>query len=39
MEAAEELTEGEEKLGSCEGGNFKYYDVHLTDTSKLVIIS
>lgn len=39
MEAAEELVEGEEKLGTCEGGSFKYYDVQITDTSKLVVIS
>lgn len=39
MDSAEELVEGEEKLGLCEGGSFKYYSIHLTDTSKLVIIS
>ena len=36
---AETLVEGEEKIGVCEGGNFKYYEIEITDTTQLVVIT
>lgn len=39
MEVAEALAPGDEVVGMCEGGNFKYYQIEIEDTTQLLVIT